>query len=181
MIEIEKKYRITAEQRAMVEQALAESGCKLKAEEFEENIIYGGALLAEGGVVRVRTTERRTLLTFKKRIESASDIKHQIEHETEVSDPEQLKKILENLGLAPRLVYEKRRRTWDFRNVEVMLDELPFGSFMEIEGSLLSIREAEMMLGLEEFHAEVLTYPRLTAKHGIQRGSVIEARFENNG
>ncbi len=75
------------------------------------------------------------------------------------------------------MIYEKRRKTWSFRNVEVVLDELPFGLFMEIEGSIQGITEAEMLLDAEDFKVELETYPRLTMKQGIQNGQIIEAKF----
>ena len=75
------------------------------------------------------------------------------------------------------LVYEKRRRTWNFRTVEIVLDSLPFGEFMEIEGSLTAIAEAEMFLGAEDFEVVPETYPNLTLKFGTKNGDVVEARF----
>jgi adenylate cyclase, class 2 len=106
-----------------------------------------------------------------------SDIKHQIEEETEIADGDIMTRILAHLGIAPVLVYEKRRRTWKFRDVEVVIDELPFGLYMEIEGSLTAIREAEMLIGADEFEAENETYPRLTARLGKPNGGIIESRF----
>ena len=58
-----------------------------------------------------------------------------------------------------------------------MLDTLPFGEFMEIEGSITAIKEAEMILDIEGFVAESETYPRLTARLGTMVGNVIESRF----
>lgn len=177
-IEIEKKYRLTPEQRQFVLDSLKEMGGQYVGEDFEENVIYSGEALAEtGGILRIRKMQDRNILTFKKRFQNESDIKHQIEYETEVSDAGSLEKIIEELGLAPRLIYEKRRETWKFRSTEVVLDELLFGSFMEIEGAITAIKEAEMLLGIEDFETEHETYPRLTARLGSQNGNVIEARF----
>ena len=79
-IEIEKKYRVTAAQLAELENELADSGAEFTGEEFEENIIYGGEVLAaQNAVLRIRKVDSRTLLTFKRRIENQSDVKHQIE------------------------------------------------------------------------------------------------------
>jgi hypothetical protein len=61
--------------------------------------------------------------------------------------------------------------------VEVVLDELPFGSFMEIEGPLTAIAEAEMLLGIEDLEVEHETYPRITARLGKLNNGIIEARF----
>jgi adenylate cyclase class 2 len=116
-------------------------------------------------------------LTFKKRIENASDVKEQTEHESEFADADAVAEILAELGFKPRIIYEKRRETWLFRTVEIVMDELPFGLFMEIEGSITSIKEAEMILGLEELETEQETYPRLAARLGIEKDGVLESRF----
>src|SRR5436190_258331 len=63
------------------------------------------------------------------------------------------------------------------RRVEIVLDILPFGDFMEIEGSLTAIAEAEMFLGAEDFEVVPETYPNLTLRFGKRNGDLIEARF----
>ena len=59
-----------------------------------------------------------------------------------------------------------------------MLDELPFGYYMEIEGEIDQILRAEKKLGATDLKSEARGYPRLTLKYGAENGSVIEARFE---
>ncbi|HEX8639505.1 MAG TPA: class IV adenylate cyclase [Pyrinomonadaceae bacterium] len=177
-IEIEKKYRLTNEQKQFVSGALADLPAEYAGEDAEENTIYGGGVLDENAaVLRVRKTQDKTILTFKKSIQNDFNIKQRIEHETEISNAAEIEKIIENLGFAPRLVYEKRRKTWRFRSVEIVLDELPFGDFMEIEGSITAIAEAEMFLGIENYEAEHATYPHLTMTRGKRNGNLIEARF----
>ena len=177
-IEIEKKYRLSQMQREFVLEKLKESGAQFAGEDFEENILYRGGILDEkNAVLRVRKIGEKALLTYKQRIESFSDIKQQIEHETLIDDPAELEKIVENLGFRVKLIYEKRRRTWCFRQTEIVLDELPFGLFMEIEGSITSIAEAEMLLDIEDFTTEHKTYPRLTAELGREVDGIFEARF----
>ena len=177
-IEIEKKYRLGTADRQTVIAALKEEGAEFMGREFEENTIFSSdALRARGAIVRIRKTDQRSLLTFKRRIENQFDVKQQIEHETEVSDPSAAEAIITEFGLKPVLVYEKYRDTWLFRSVEIVLDELPFGSYMEIDGSITEITEAEMFLGLESLETVHETYPRLTAKLGERSGEVTEARF----
>ena len=177
-IEIEKKYRLSEENKLFVLNALEQIGAVFIDEDFEENIIYnGGALNKRNAILRIRKTQNRTLLTYKERVGSQSGIKHQIEHETEAADAASLKTILETLGFDQLLIYEKRRKTWTLRNAEVVIDELPFGLFMEIEGSITSIKEAEMLLDIEDFEVEPDTYPSLTARLGVSRNGIIEARF----
>jgi adenylate cyclase, class 2 len=178
-LEIEKKYRLTEEQRKFVLAALDELGAEFQGEDAEENTIYGGGILdGMSAILRIRKTQDKTILTFKQRVESASDVKQQIEHESEFSDLEGLRKIIESLGFEPRLVYEKRRKTWKFRSVEIVVDELPFGLYMEIEGPVTGIKEAEMILDIEDFETEHETYPRLASRLGKVAGGIVEARFE---
>ena len=178
MIEIEKKYRLTVEQRDAVLQRLKEVGAENCGEEFEENTIYGGfALQRETSVLRLRRAGNKALLTYKERVPRASPIKHQREEETVVEDPLAMAAILEALGFTRVLVYEKRRQTWRLGRVEVAIDELSFGLFMEIEGDEEEINAAEQALGIDGLPAEHATYPQLTREHGKRAGEVIEARF----
>jgi len=179
-IEIEKKYRLTPELRTEVEAALEEFGAEFVGEDFEENTIFSNDDLFErNAIVRIRRKGNKAVLTFKQRIANTSDAKQQIEHESEISDAGAARSIVESIGLIAAIVYEKRRRTYKFRSVEVVLDELPFGLFMEIEGPISAIAEAEMLLGIEELDVEHETYPRLTAKYGVRNGDLVESRFAN--
>ena len=85
--------------------------------------------------------------------------------------------ILVALGFSPALVYEKRRQTWKLGNTEVVIDVLPFGLFLEIEGRVSDIKAVERKLGLKGLRAENATYPQLTQKHGKVYDGLIEARF----
>ncbi|MBA2334546.1 MAG: class IV adenylate cyclase [Blastocatellia bacterium] len=177
-IEIEKKYRLNEENRRFVLKALEQVGAVFTGEDFEENIIYnGGALNKRNAILRIRKTQNKTLFTYKERVGNQSGIKHQIEHETEAADAGSLISIVETLGFKALLTYEKRRKTWMLRNAEVVIDELPFGLFMEIEGSITAIKEAEMFLDIEDFEVELETYPSITARLGVPKNGVIEARF----
>lgn len=179
-VEIEKKYRIDASDREAIIAMLTESNAQFLGREFEENTIYSNDNLRESGaIVRIRKTDKRSILTFKRRIENVSDVKQQIEHETDIADADSMRTIITELGLKPVLVYEKYRDTWKFRSVEIVLDELPFGEYMEVEGSITAIKEAEILLGLEDLETEHETYPRLTARLGKRSGDVVEARFDS--
>jgi adenylate cyclase class 2 len=108
----------------------------------------------------------------------AAGIKRRREDETTVADPEALAAILDALGYTPAAVYEKRRETWLVAGVEVVIDELPFGRFIEIEGAEDLIIEAERQLELAATRVELKSYPQLTLEHGSRRGTFVEARFE---
>ena len=177
-IEIEKKYRLTREQHERLLRRLRERGAIDEGEEFEENTLYGGGQLdVSRQVLRLRRVGARAIITYKERYASESAIKHQQEEETIVEDAQAMSAILEALGYKPALVYEKRRRTYRLLEVELVLDELPFGLFMEIEGEEQAIVEVEQTLDLTEVEAEMASYPELTRRYGETRGEMIEARF----
>ena len=178
MIEVEKKFRLTKRQRDAVVRRLPEIGAKLEGEEFEENILYSGEPIEAGvSILRIRRVGKNATLTYKKRIPGASSIKQRLEEETEVADPEAMAAILHALGFAPALVYEKRRQTWRLGQTEIVIDVLPFGLFMEIEGRANQIKAVERKLGLNDLRAEHATYPQLTLKHGKTSNGLIESRF----
>jgi adenylate cyclase class 2 len=128
-------------------------------------------------VLRLRRIGDRAVFTFKERDLSGSPVKRQREEETAVADARALAAILEALGYRPVLVYEKRRETWNMADAEVVIDELPFGLFAEIEGAEARILEVERLLGLDRAEAEHASYPALTLRHGTKRGETVEARF----
>src|ERR1044072_3391644 len=178
-IEIEKKYRLEFERVEPLGLKFGEVGAASEGTaEFEQNVIYTGPGLDPARrVLRLRHKGERAVFTFKERDLSDSPIKRQREEETEVSDAGALEAILEALGYRPALVYEKRRETWRVAETEVVLDELPFGLFVEIEGEEAHILEVEKLLGLDGAEAEHAPYPELTLRHGTKRGAVFEARF----
>lgn len=177
MIEVEKKFRLTKRQREAVLKRLPEIGAQLEGEDFEENTLYDGDALRDGGcVLRLRRVGGRATLTFKRRLPGKSAIKQQREEET-VVEPDAMAAILEALGFTPSLVYEKRRQTWRLGQAEIVIDVLPFGLFMEIEGAAKAIKSVERKLGMKGLRAEHATYPQLTAKHGKRCDGLIEARF----
>ena len=177
-IEIEKKYRLTKEQRNAIVRRLRKFGAPAGPPEFEENTLYGGGRLDLGGcALRLRRVKGKAILTFKQRFPSKSPIKHQREEETEVADGKTVNSILQELGFRPALIYEKRRRRWKVGRAEVAIDELPFGLFMEIEAGEKEIARVERMLGAESLSAVMETYPFLTAELGKDRNGVVEARF----
>ncbi|HYN86793.1 MAG TPA: class IV adenylate cyclase [Pyrinomonadaceae bacterium] len=182
--EVEKKYRVTAGEREALVRRLEEvGGVREGGEEFEENTLYSGhGLDPRTRVLRLRRVGGRAVFTFKERgAETANPVKRHREEETEVGDGEALAAILEALGYRPALVYEKRRATWRVRAVEVVIDELPFGLFVEIEGEEDDIHEAERLLRLTDARPEHSTYPDLASRHGRHDGGSVEARFEGDG
>ncbi|MBK9155322.1 MAG: class IV adenylate cyclase [Chloracidobacterium sp.] len=178
-IEIEKKYRLDKKLLVDLTARLVTMGAEFKSEVFEENYLHRGGVLDErAAVLRLRKVGSDTLLTYKERISYDSDIKHRIEYETHVTDVDAMEKIIQSLGYKLSIVYEKHRKTFHFLDVEVVLDELPFGYYMEIEGEVEEIEAAEKALDITALEPEPRGYPRLAAKYGKCIDGVWEARFE---
>ncbi len=100
------------------------------------------------------TKEKRafTSLTYKARLagpgSETAPVKELEEIEVQVSDFHRMQAILERLGFEPIFLYEKYRETFRLDEVEIMLDELPYGCFVEIEGEISAIDRAAAQLGL---------------------------------
>lgn len=181
-IEIEKKYRLTQAQRRAIERHMRAMSLTPGELEHEENTIYRGGRLDLGGcALRLRRVNGRAYLTFKRRLPGKSPIKHQEEHEITIVDPDGMDWILKSLGFQPGLVYEKRRTRWKVGKAKVVIDELPFGLFMEIEASVKEIKRVEKLLNAQDVPAVMETYPTMTAKQGKLRKGIIEARFASVG
>jgi predicted adenylyl cyclase CyaB len=177
-IEIEKKYRLTKSQRRAIEQRMREMSLVPGELEHEENTIYRGGILERPGcALRLRRVNGRAILTFKQRRPSKSAIKFQDENEVVVADATAMAAILKALNFLPGLIYEKRRTRWTVGKAKVVIDELPFGLFMEIEASVREIKRVEKLIGAENLPAVMETYPTLTRQLGEHRRGVMEARF----
>ena len=179
-IETEKKFRLEPKQYTKIASRLKKLGADFRDEVFEENYLHrGGVLDARGAVLRLRKTNGKTTLTYKEAIPgSNSHVKQKIEFETEVANVDETEQIIGALGYRLSIVYEKRRKTFHLDDVEIVLDELPFGLYMEIEGTHKAIARAERRIGVKSLKPEIRGYPRLTIKFGKLRGSVMEARFK---
>ena len=179
-IEIEKKYRLTSTERRAIEKRLRELGYKPKPVEFEENTIYRGGNLELGRrAMRIRRVNGEAILTYKERIPTKSSN----QAPTRKRDPRQRRatprtKSFLHSASAPALVYEKRRTRWQVGKATLVIDELPFGLFMEIEASERDIKRVEKLIDGGKLPAVNETYPALTAKLGKKkRKGIIEARF----
>ena len=92
----------------------------------------------------------RARLTYKGPASGLGGARLRQELEFEVSDFDMARLFLEALGYQVMLIYEKYRAAYDLDGVEVSLDELPYGTFVEIEGPDPSaIQSVTRKLGLD--------------------------------
>ena len=168
---------------AAVRRALADAGAELvKARVFERNLRYDradGGLTAAGIVLRLRQDDAVTL-TYKAGESFVDGIVSRFEAEVEVSDLATMDVILRRLGFEVALVYEKYRETWRLDGAEVVLDELPYGNFTEIEADAETIERVVAALGLGACTRMRASYVDifldLKARHGL---AFRDLTFEN--
>ena len=181
MIETEKKYRLSKE----VFDKLGEVFKTMFYRECsEENILYTGNNLKASEVLRTRKVSdvwgyRDFVVTYKGKATTNKGIKSRTEIEFKTRERTVLE-FIQCLGYLPTLVYEKKRKDFFQEKTIVSLDELPFGYYMEIEGSAEHIGRIEDMLRdrfLIELNTEHLSYPDLTQLYGKLINGVVEARF----
>jgi adenylate cyclase class 2 len=124
-----------------IKSRLQELGAQLlQARLLEANLRFdlpGAPLLAEGRVLRLRR-DASTKFTYKSAGTNEQGVLSREEIEFEVEDFEKAQRFLEALGYQKLVYYEKYRTTYALQpsegSIHVMLDELPYGSFVEIEG-----------------------------------------------
>ncbi len=151
-LEVEVKFLVS--DLDAVRRRLGHAGAELTAPRvYERNVRFDtadDALLRRDELLRLRQ-DTRARLTFKgpAAADVTSEAKVREEIELEVADFERMAAILTRLGFAPRQIYEKYRQTYHWHGVEVVLDELPFGDFIELEGAEADIKAAAAALGLD--------------------------------
>lgn len=95
-----------------------------------------GRLRLDGRVLRLRQ-DTQTRLTYKSASKKDEGILSREEIEFVVEDFQKAKQFLEALGYQKRVYYEKYRTTYELNETHIMLDELPYGRFVEIEGETI--------------------------------------------
>lgn len=116
---------------------------------FERNVRYedrDNTLSSRDVVLRLRQ-DNRVRLTYKEGGTAQDGIVSRLEAEVEVSDFEKMQFILSRLGFVPAMIYEKYRTTYHLGGTEIVLDEMPFGNFVEIEGEHQAIEAVITTLG----------------------------------
>jgi adenylate cyclase class 2 len=143
---------------------------RLQAPGREQDFRYDladGSLQRSGRVLRVRSG-REDRLTFKA---PGVDALHRIEIEIGIDDPPRARSLLEALGYRLVFVYEKNREVFELDGARIMLDELPFGTFVEVEADdVHRVRAVSERLGLQWDDRLELSYMGLFRRIAAQRG-----------
>lgn len=96
--------------------------------------------------LRIRTNPDRAIFEYDKSFDNEDGSQYYAdEYETEVSQPDELRKILEFLDFKKVITVDKQREYWDCGGFEVCLDEVKdLGFFIEVEikGEIKDTKEA---------------------------------------
>jgi adenylate cyclase class 2 len=143
-----------------------------------------GEMRKAGNVLRLRQDDKARL-TFKgPSVEKEQGVASRVEIEFVVEDYESAEQFLRALGFEPCYFYEKFRTTYELNHVFVMLDELPYGTFIEIEGEDIdAIHNVSNLLGLN-WGAMVKAgyyalYGRISGKYGLNSSRLSFEELKN--
>lgn len=149
--ETEVKFLIINPQEYL--KKLVACGAELVQERvLERNIrmdLPGMALRNAGKVLRLRQ-DREVHLTYKDGGQQVEGVLTRREIEFKADDFETARRFFAALGYEEVAFYEKYRRTYSLGNLLITFDEMPYGTFTEIEGDPpVLIRAAADMLLLD--------------------------------
>jgi adenylate cyclase class 2 len=151
-----------AEARAQV---LAIGAAPSRPRHLEDNVLYDDAarsLRASGRTLRLRRAAGEALVTFKGPRIAGTGVKSRTEVEFSVTDGDAAERTFLGLGYEKVFRYQKYREAFRWRDAEIVVDELPIGTFVEIEGPVETIHAAAAALGrgpadyVDEGYVEIL-------------------------
>lgn len=173
MLEIELKFRV--KDFSDIEKRLDDMGIAPGNPVDEKNMVLdlmGGSLRKNDVLLRLRNTEKGTLLTVKKPL-PATALKVRMEKEAILDcSSEDALELLGLLGYGVVYRYDKIRRECRLGEAQVCLDELWFGRFVEIEAcSEDALMDAIDRLGLIPEEGIRFSYAALEKNAEQQRDS----------
>lgn len=151
----EREIKLAIRKPASVRRGLRRLGFRVvRPRRLERNWVFDSPrqrLRRRGCLLRLRSVDGRHWLTCKGPTEFSPGYKVRDEWEMEVADPAAVRAVLGVLGFAPWFRYEKFRTIYAgrgrWRGGEVMLDETPIGTYLELEGGRGWIRRVARALG----------------------------------
>jgi adenylate cyclase class 2 len=151
--EVETEIKFYLDDPSSFEKRLLALGAEcIQPRVFESNLRFDtadGSLSRSRQVLRLRR-DTDNHLTYKGAALPGEQVSIRKEIEFEVSNYEAARRFLEALGYQAVIAYEKYRTTYRMDIVEVVLDELPYGHFVEIEGpDAKAVQVAAVLLKLD--------------------------------
>ena len=147
--EIEVKFKLTKKDNIV--KKLMMLGGKPKNSYVQTTYGFFSKDSIEKGIFpRIRIESGKPVLTVKVRPNKKSDYFERDEYSVVIDNEKAGIKVLKSMGFNRVRKFTKDRQEWKFPNVEVCLDNLYFGTFLEIEGQKKDIEEMIKSLRFEK-------------------------------
>jgi len=171
--EIEVKFLI-ADLPALLEKLQNLGALMLRPRMLEVNLRFDTSDMQLGKraqVLRLRQDDQ-AILTFKSPGEIINGVISRTELEVIVSDLQTTRGILEALGFQVFMTYEKYRQNFQLNELVASVDEMPYGNFIELEGSSPEhVRATAALLGLDWDQRINLSYTALLGLYNQNSGN----------
>jgi len=99
-------------------------------------------------IVDIRNNMIKIEMSYKKP-KTREGVKIEEEYEVEVSNFDEIEKILNEIGFEKVESYERIRDTFEKEGVKITIDSFPFGDYIEIEGDIHKIKQIAKSLGFD--------------------------------
>lgn len=133
-------------------------------------------------VLRIRQ-DQNVIITYKGPALADQPVSMRKEIELEVKDFEAARELLESLGFQISVLYEKYRTVYTLNQLEITIDEMPFGVFTEIEGGdAQTIERTAASLSLlwsqRILESYLMLFDRVKQSRGLQLQNLTFAEFK---
>ncbi len=172
-LEIEAKFFIS-NLPALLEKLQSLGAISLRPRVLEVNLRFDTPdkkLSERAQVLRLRQDDQ-AILTFKSPGEIVDGVIARTEREVIVSDFKTTRALLEALGFQVFMTYEKYRQNFRLNDLVASVDEMPYGNFIELEGSSPEhVRATAALLGLNWDQRINLSYTALLGLYNQNTGN----------
>ena len=174
--EIEVKFLIS-NLPALLEKIQNLGAIELRPRMLEVNLRFDTPdrkLSERAQVLRLRQDDQ-AILTFKSPGQIVDGVISRTELEVVVSDFQSTRAILEALGFQVFMTYEKYRQNFRLNDLVASVDEMPYGNFIELEGtSPEHVRATAALLGLDWAQRINLSYTALLGLYNQNTGHTFQ-------
>ena len=133
----------------------------LRERHFEDNHLFDFPdlkLKNSRTLLRVRFAGENCYLTYKGTPKPEGIFKVREELEVSLGSGDEMIQILSRLGMSVSFRYQKYRREYNLKGIQIAIDETPIGNYVEFEGDELGIGALAQALGIAETQFIRLSY-----------------------
>ncbi|MCK5234329.1 MAG: class IV adenylate cyclase [Candidatus Aenigmarchaeota archaeon] len=150
---IEKEIKFKIDNIETILNKLLKQGAEKIGSAFQRTVrvdTENKSLENEGKFLRVRSGFKNVITLKIKCKNSSTNVFERKEIEIELPETEKMRRILNELGYSNECIMEKYRLNLKLGDIDISLDELPFGLFIELEGEEDKIFDLAQKLDLKE-------------------------------